>query len=227
MPVVPSGPFSETFLPSGPGCCGHRAGHFTSGLLPMPGLVGDAAAEMPREPPQILLIVDSVWRNACLQRVGQIPAGYTDLAQLMGHDMGNSVAVDAHPHVAPVGSAPLRRYNVIENPLCLETIYGARPIQPGALYDPETLLFRLQPGAVQAALIAFRPDPASNSLRKFNFETAKRAKAARRMRWIASISRMVAFSQHKKIGQDQPSSLFRPAATPSEPARTRPDPTGH
>lgn len=158
MSDAPPDPFRASFPPPGPGYCGQGPARLTRGLSQVPEPEGDATDDIPREPPQTLLIVDPAWRATCLERVGGIPAGYTYLAQLMGHDMGNSVAVDAHPHAAPSGSAPLRRYNLIENPLCLETIYGAGPLQPGALYDPQTLLFRLQPGVDQAALIAYRPE---------------------------------------------------------------------
>ena len=103
--------------------------------------------------PRILIGTTPDWRRACLRQVAHVPAGYTYLAQLMGHDMGNSVGLDSIPHVpAATGPAPDRkrppmRYNQIENPLTLETVYGPGPKLQGHLYDPETLLFRITPGA--------------------------------------------------------------------------------
>lgn len=103
--------------------------------------------------PRILTGTTPAWRRACLAQVARIPAGYTYLAQLMGHDMGNSVGLDAIPHVpaapgpAPDRRRPAMRYNQIENPLTLETVYGPGPKLLNHLYDPETLLFRITPGA--------------------------------------------------------------------------------
>jgi hypothetical protein len=117
--------------------------------------------DLPRQPPEILLNPNLEWRKSCLAQVGHIPSGYTYLSQLMGHDMGSSVPLDSVPHVlrAPINPArnltpgvSRRRYNLIENPLTLETIYGAGPTMLSHLYDPQTLLFRLSPRAHQAQL---------------------------------------------------------------------------
>ena len=67
---------------------------------------------------------DEAWRALSKQGRTTIPAGYTYLAQLMGHDMGSSVTLDMVPHVPrrPVAEAAqerMTRYNMIENPLTL------------------------------------------------------------------------------------------------------------
>lgn len=101
--------------------------------------------------PRILIDTTPDWRAACLDQVGQIPAGYTYLAQLMGHDIGSSTVADAVPYVAR-DRGRARRYNLIDNPLTLETVYGPGPSLLSHVYDPETLLFRLTPGARLARL---------------------------------------------------------------------------
>lgn len=125
------------------------------GLMPMPvaGLVTEPVSDdlsLDREPPVILLTPDPLWRNTCLQKVAHIPSGYTYLAQLMGHDMGSSVPLDSVPYVlrgdGPAPAPARRRYNLIENPLTLETVYGPGPTLLSHLYDPDTMLFRLVPG---------------------------------------------------------------------------------
>lgn len=121
---------------------------------------------VPRKSADILTIPDLAWRGECLAKVGHIPSGYTYLAQLMGHDMGLSVPVGSVPHVeqasAPHDTAgasvhPDNRYNLMRNPLTLETVYGVGPALLSHLYDPETLLFRLSPRAIQASVHWARP----------------------------------------------------------------------
>lgn len=109
-----------------------------------------AMARRPKPPPHILLTSTPAWRAECLRQTGRIPAGYTYLAQLMGHDMGHSLAPDLVPHVpAALGASPDRRqrarYNLIENPLTLETVYGPGPRLLGHLYHPDDRTFRLSP----------------------------------------------------------------------------------
>lgn len=117
--------------------------------------------EIPRVPPTILLVPNRAWRRVCQAQVAHIPSGYTYLAQFMGHDIGNSVPLDSVPYVlrgdnrpstVTDGVLPPRRYNLIDNPLTLETIYGTGPTLAAHLYDPSTMLFRLSPRAHQARL---------------------------------------------------------------------------
>lgn len=115
-----------------------------------------AAAPLPpyaRKVPQLLMTADPGWRRACLAASAHIPSGYTYLGQLMGHDMGSSVQLSAVPHVQRgnvIGAVSVlgpQRYNLIDNPLTLETIYGPGPMMLTHLYDPDTMLFRISPGA--------------------------------------------------------------------------------
>jgi hypothetical protein len=117
-----------------------------------------SAQDRTREPPALLLEPDQVWRDACQMQVAHIPAGYTYLMQLLGHDMGHSVPLDMCPATLrgkgarTLGVSPPNRYNLIENPATLETIYGPGPWKLPFLYDPETLLFRVVPTARLAQL---------------------------------------------------------------------------
>lgn len=97
--------------------------------------------------PQILLGTTPAWRGECLDQVAHIPSGYTYLAQLMGHDLGSSVIADSVPYARDRMNRRARRYNLIDNPLTLETVYGPGPSMLAHVYDPETMLFRLTPGA--------------------------------------------------------------------------------
>lgn len=104
-------------------------------------------------PPEILLRTTHEWRRACLLRCAHIPSGYTYLGQLLGHDIGSSVDLDSVPHVTrgnAVGAVSVlgpNRYNLIDNPLTLETVYGPGPLMLSHVYDPDTMLFRLTPRA--------------------------------------------------------------------------------
>lgn len=115
--------------------------------------ITDARDEIAQRIPKILLQTTHDWRRACLNEVAHIPAGYTYLGQLMGHDIGSSIPVDAVPHVTrgnAVGAGARlgpQRYNLIDNPLTLETVYGPGPMMLSHLYDPQTMLFRLTPRA--------------------------------------------------------------------------------
>lgn len=135
--------------------------------LSAPGMAAEASplaasddrADIAQREPWILLRADPQWRAACLARVAQIPSGYTYLAQLMGHDMGSSVQADSVPWSRGAGedgakALPVRRYNLIDNPLTLETVYGPGPSMLAHVYDPDTLLFRLTPGARLARIHA-------------------------------------------------------------------------
>lgn len=121
-----------------------------------------------RQMPEILLRTDPDWRRACLARTAQIPSGYTYLGQLMGHDMGSSVAMNSVPHarrgnvIGAVSALGPKRYNLIDNPLTLETVYGPGPTMLSHLYDPDTMLFRLTPGARLARTYRVAPDPFSD-----------------------------------------------------------------
>ena len=55
----------------------------------------DGAAYVTRQPPQILLRTTPEWRRQCLTEAAHIPSAYTYLGQLMGHDMGSSVALSS------------------------------------------------------------------------------------------------------------------------------------
>ncbi|MDF3414418.1 hypothetical protein HKX54_08125 [Sulfitobacter sp. M57] len=106
------------------------------------------------------------WRNACMTEKASIPAGYTYLGQLIGHDAGDSRNANQIPHVQTsqpsadeqsngVGDGgnkdvqtgadtrPNGRYNIIENPLAFETLYGSGPITLHHVFDPITMLFRV------------------------------------------------------------------------------------
>lgn len=153
-------------VPGRSGLRGARSRAETS-RVPAPGMGAEASplaarddrAEIAQRMPQILTRSDPQWRAACLDRVAHIPSGHTYLAQLMGHDMGSSVQADSVPwsraaedEDAPV--QPVRRYNLIDNPLTLETVYGPGPSMLAHVYDPETWLFRLTPGARLARIYA-------------------------------------------------------------------------
>lgn len=109
-------------------------------------------APTPRTPPDLLLNPPNGWRDTCQSRFARLPAGYTYFAQLLGHDMGQSVPLNAVPRLVEWGLQPgagqqsPTRYNLIENPLTLETIYGPGPTMLGHLYDPDSFLFRIAPG---------------------------------------------------------------------------------
>lgn len=155
----------------------------------------DTDAPPRRMPPDLLMNPPVGWRAVCQDRVAKIPVGYTYLAQLLGHDMGQSVPLDTVPFVdrlrgvQPVAEplagiqkgvqptsgvqgttarAPTR-YNLIENPLTLETIYGPGPTMLGHLYDPETMMFRIRKGEVLAEVFMVashtRPDGGNLQLR--------------------------------------------------------------
>ncbi len=144
------------------------------GVIPAAGAIATVEAlfppadgeAVPKKSADILTIPDLDWRSECLKKVGHIPAGYTYLAQLMGHDMGCSVPIGSVPHVEYDAVAPddpfatlrpARRYNLIRNPLTLETIYGAGPVLLSHLYDPQELHFRLSPRAIQASVLWLQP----------------------------------------------------------------------
>lgn len=129
----------------------------------------DVAVREMRRPPEILLRTTPEWRRKCLAETKHIPSGYTYLSQLMGHDMGSSVALSSVPHVVrgnSIGAVSVlgpRRYNLIDNPLTLETVYGSGPMTLSHVYDPDTMLFRLTPGARLARVYHGSYDPFTTS----------------------------------------------------------------
>ncbi|WP_390912441.1 hypothetical protein [Pseudosulfitobacter sp. SM2401] len=92
------------------------------------------------------------WRDACLQSKMEVPAGYTYFGQLIGHDLGHSVPLAQVPHTERPRDVQMAaqtdfeptRYNIIENPLTLGTLYGAGPVTLHHLFDPKTYLFRIK-----------------------------------------------------------------------------------
>ncbi len=106
-----------------------------------------------------------LWRAGCKENA-VIPAGYTYLAQLMGHDLGNTLAADAVPWTAHHAdeTMPNARYNLIENPLTLETIYGKGPMGTHGLYHARNCLFRLDKNATLALRVRYTPDEPAEPL---------------------------------------------------------------
>ncbi|UXU76553.1 MULTISPECIES: hypothetical protein [unclassified Paracoccus (in: a-proteobacteria)] len=159
---------TSTSGPSGacPAGCAPRRGELAVAMLRARADAGtgagalppsDPAPEIAQARPEILLRPDPAWRRACLGQVAHIPSGYTYLAQLMGHDIGSTVLAETVPYARPAGALPDRpplRYNLIDNPLTLETIYGPGPTFLAHVFDPETCLFRVTPGARLARLYA-------------------------------------------------------------------------
>lgn len=96
------------------------------------------------------------WRDRSIKGKEHIPVGYTYFGQLIGHDLGNSTPLANAPFVRDSGDThdyadadwARRRHNLIENPLTLETVYGPGPMMLPHLYDPNTFLFRVKPGAI-------------------------------------------------------------------------------
>lgn len=89
---------------------------------------------------------NKAWRQACMENAS-IPAGYTYLSQLLGHDLGNSVPANSVPSSKPQNpllSPALGLYNLIENPFSLETVYGKGPVGTPHLYFQDTLRFRIK-----------------------------------------------------------------------------------
>lgn len=136
------------------------------------GPIAVAGAIPPRQAPEILMRPDPAWRRDCLSQTAHIPSGYTYLAQLMGHDMGSSVSLSSVPHVRrgnAIGAVSVlgpMRYNLIDNPLTLETVYGPGPLMLSHVYDPDTMLFRLTPGARLARVYRMTADTSGNADRQ-------------------------------------------------------------
>lgn len=95
---------------------------------------------------------DPAWRERAVAERAKFPAGYTYFSQLVGHDIGNSVSLARVPYsftgtvqqAIAEGRDPTR-YNLIENALTLETIYGQGPTIATHLYDPATFKFDIRP----------------------------------------------------------------------------------
>ncbi|MBT8169815.1 peroxidase family protein [Falsiruegeria litorea] len=140
---------------------GHRKDQsWVSGTgCPIAGAICHDAS--PSRQPKIDFAAHS-WREACIVDKKCIPAGYTYLGQLIGHDMGHAVPINQVPYAVRPGdsvSSPPRRHNAIENPLTLETLYGAGPRVLPHLFDQETLLFRI--GRKSIITLAHRGDDPS------------------------------------------------------------------
>ncbi|MFT4015201.1 MAG: hypothetical protein QM682_17795 [Paracoccus sp. (in: a-proteobacteria)] len=133
------------------------------GADPAPLLPEDDRRHVAPRLPEVLEWSTRDWRAACLAQVAHIPSGYTYLAQLMGHDIGSSTPSDAVPYVDQAGGRRAPFYNLIDNPLTLETIYGPGPSLLAHIYDPETMLFRLTPGARLARIYARGRDSLSDA----------------------------------------------------------------
>ena len=105
------------------------------------------------------------WREAC-KIDAQIPAGYTYLSQLMGHDLGKTLPASAVPWTAHHAdeTLPNQRYNLMENPLTLETIYGKGPSGTQGLYHAHTCLFRIEKGARLALNVRYTLSEAAEPL---------------------------------------------------------------
>ena len=105
------------------------------------------------------------WRESCKSNAA-IPAGYTYLAQLMGHDLGHTLAANAVPWTAHHAdeNLPNARYNLVENPLTLETIYGKGPVGAHGLYNAHNCLFRLDKNATLAQSVSYHPDELAEPL---------------------------------------------------------------
>lgn len=128
-----------------------------------------AGSPVPSRPAIAHLAGSADWRVLCQREVAQIPSGYTYLAQLVGHDMGHSTPLDQVVYSAksqqgatnnlqtPMpqavaelqqtqGASPVR-YNLIENPLTLETVYGTGPDLMNHVFDQATGKFHLERGS--------------------------------------------------------------------------------
>ncbi|MBF9052189.1 hypothetical protein GTA62_19700 [Roseobacter sp. HKCCD9010] len=123
------------------------------GVQERPNYGLNLAFEAPRDPPP-WYVATRAWRDFCMAEKQQIPVGYTYFGQLIAHDIGNSVPLDHVPHsgrdkLRPLNGVPAvqsaQRYNLIENPLVLETLYGAGPAMLPHLFDPDTFRFRITP----------------------------------------------------------------------------------
>ena len=135
--------------PQSLGCAPSTRERRSHALLYRPGEAPATGQTAPKQNLRFLQQSD-IWRRQTMEGRRHIPAGYTYLAQLMGHDIGSSVRLSHLPWVAPSdaeGPAGAVGHNLIENPLTLETVYGPGPGFATHLYDPRTLRFRLDPHA--------------------------------------------------------------------------------
>lgn len=99
-------------------------------------------------------LADTEWREKCLSKAS-VPSGYTYLAQLMGHDLGNNVPLSAIPWSKTCRTSDAGTYgtyNLNETPLSLETIYARGPLGTPYLYEPKRLMFRIAPGRKHAEM---------------------------------------------------------------------------
>ena len=128
--------------------CDPATSFCTMEVQPRPQYPPDDMKEPPRDYPEINL-ADKNWRAHTLASKQLIPAGYTYFGQLLGHDLGRSIRIEHVPYsdkkgqIGPDSDKPPVRYNLIENPLTLETIYGPGPAMLPHLFDPKTYLFRV------------------------------------------------------------------------------------
>lgn len=154
------------------GCCPVFDGQFTTyGVQPLPP--GPQAPSFPtngstdRLEPVPMFLSDPTWRAKAVADRAKFPAGYTYFAQLVGHDIGNSVALHRVPYsftgteqqAIDEGRDPMR-YNLIENALTLETVYGHGPTIATHIYHPKTLKFDIGlENNITRPLIVHRSDP--------------------------------------------------------------------
>lgn len=121
---------------------------------------GAGGLVQPTSKPLKYNLIGDVWRADSMQSA-KIPAGYTYLAQLMGHDLGHTIALETFPYVKRSNSvraqlsAKKDRYNLNENPLTLETIYGKGPAGTPHLYSQHNALFNLKPYELRAPEIRY------------------------------------------------------------------------
>ncbi|MEP4037132.1 peroxidase family protein [Pseudophaeobacter sp.] len=148
MTIAPKVDETSTAFQSEAGHCKDQSwvsDHSCTGVA-SEGISGSGAAGRP-----VIDFAGQDWREACIASKQHIPAGYTYLGQLIGHDMGHSVPNSQVPYAVRPGDATdhrPKRHNAIENPLTLETLYGAGPRVLPHLYDQKTQLFRINPMSV-------------------------------------------------------------------------------
>lgn len=119
-----------------------------------------------------LNLADPAHRERRMATKAVIPAGYTYFAQLIAHDLGNSVDIDAVPHRGGAKELsftqkmlPPVRYNLIENPLTLETVYGPGPTLLTHVFDHRTFLFRVIPKRTVSVQLGNPVDATDHSIR--------------------------------------------------------------
>lgn len=113
-------------------------------------ILGEKHQGTPREQPKNMNFGERYWRHYCMSKRAVIPAGYTYLGQLIGHDAGHSVNLTMIPHSTgdvEDDDKPVVGYNIIENVLTFETLYGSGPLVLHHVFDPFTKLFNVGPNS--------------------------------------------------------------------------------